>query len=104
MPPTNNTRIRHTVVFKLMHPQGSAQEQDFLNVANKLANIQGVEKFECLKQISKKNKFEYGLSMEFSNQQVYDRYNNHPEHVAFVQERWLEEVEDFLEIDYQINS
>jgi hypothetical protein len=96
------TRIRHTVVFKLKHPKDSAEEQVFLAAAKKLSSIPGVENFESLKQVSKKNKFEFGLSMEFANQKTYDHYNNHPEHVAFVQQIWLNEVEDFMEIDYEI--
>jgi hypothetical protein len=55
MAQSNTTRIRHTVTFKLKHPEGSPEEQDFLNAAKKLAKIPGIEKFECLKQISKKN-------------------------------------------------
>lgn len=90
------------MVFKLKHRQDGAKEQDFLEAARKLAAIPGVENFECLKQISRKNNFEFGLSMEFANQQLYDQYNNHPDHVAFIQQRWLKEVEDFLEIDYQV--
>jgi len=39
--------------------------------------------------------------MEFENQAGYDAYNVHPAHVAFVRDRWVPEVEDFLEIDYQ---
>ena len=31
---------------------------------------------------------------------AYDGYNGHPEHVRFVEERWLVEVADFLELDY----
>ena len=38
--------------------------------------------------------------MEFADRDAYGRYNEHPDHVRFVQERWLSEVEDFLEIDY----
>ena len=29
-----------------------------------------------------------------------ERYNEHPDHVRFVQERWLSEVSEFLELDY----
>ena len=54
-----------------------------------------------MKQISKKNKFEFGVSMEFANQHAYDQYNTHPDHVAFVQNRWIKEVDDFLEIDFE---
>jgi hypothetical protein len=102
MAQTETSRIRHTVAFKLKHPKGSAEEKDFLIAIGKLADIPGVEKFECMKQISKKNKYEFGVSMEFANQQAYDKYNTHPDHVAFVQNRWLREVEDFLEIDYEL--
>ena len=93
--------IRHTVVFRLKHVSGSAEEKAFLEAAKKLAAIPGVEKFECLKQVSKKNKFTFGLSMEFVDQQAYDGYNNHRDHTAFVQDRWLREVDDFMEIDYE---
>jgi hypothetical protein len=96
----DTSRIRHTVVFTLKHPKGSAEEQDFFKALMKLAAIPGVENFECMKQISRKNDFEYGLSMEFANQQAYDKYNNNPEHVAFVQKRWLSEVENFMELDF----
>jgi hypothetical protein len=38
--------------------------------------------------------------MEFADQAAYDGYNNHPDHVAFVRNRWMVEVEDFLEADF----
>ena len=38
--------------------------------------------------------------MEFADQAAYEGYNGHPDHVRFVQDRWLSEVGDFLEIDY----
>jgi hypothetical protein len=98
----DSARIRHTVVFTLKHSFGSEEQRDFMNAAQKLSGIGGVEKFECLRQVSKKNKFEYGLSMEFANQPLYDHYTNHPDHVYFVQNCWMNEVEDFIEIDYQI--
>jgi hypothetical protein len=104
MSQSTTTGIRHTVVFKLKHPAGSVEEKDFLAAAMVLASIPGVENFESMKQISKKNHFTFGFSMEFANQQMYDQYNSHPDHVAFVQERWMKEVEDFLEIDYEITK
>jgi LAS superfamily LD-carboxypeptidase LdcB len=66
-----------------------------------LAAIPGVEKFEKLRQVSSKNAFAYGFSMEFADEAAYRGYNEHPEHVRFVEERWVPEVEDFLEIDYE---
>jgi hypothetical protein len=53
-----------------------------------------------LKQVSAKNGFMFGFSMEFADQAAYDIYNNHPIHVAFVRDRWKTEVSDFMEIDY----
>ncbi len=46
MAQSNSSRIRHSVIFKLKHPKGSAEERDFFNAAKKLAAIPGVEKFE----------------------------------------------------------
>ena len=93
--------IRHTVVFNLKHAHGSLQEKAFLRDALVLTEIPGVEKFEQLKQVSKKNDYRFGFSMEFSDQKAYDAYDKHPKHVNFVQDRWNREVEKFLEIDYE---
>ena len=65
-----------------------------------LARLPMVKNFQCFRQVSKKNEFDYGFSMEFDFQEDYDSYNSHPEHVAFLEGRWTPEVEDFLEIDY----
>ena len=92
--------IRHTVVFRLKHPAGSPAERDFLAAAQALVSIPGVEKFELLRQVGKKCAYTFGISMEFADAATYARYNDHPAHVRFVQERWLAEVADFLEIDY----
>lgn len=92
--------IRHTVVFTLKHAQGAAEEAAFLRDAKVLAGIPGVEKFEQLRQVSPKNDYVFGFSMEFADQAAYSGYNDHPDHVAFVQNRWVPEVERFLEIDY----
>jgi hypothetical protein len=93
--------IRHTVTFKLKHPAGSASERDFLEAARKLAAIPTVKNFEALRQTSTKNHFDFGLCMEFSTSEDYRFYNDHPDHVHFVQTRWISEVTDFLELDYE---
>lgn len=93
-------RIRHTVVFTLIHPSGSGGESDFLQAAEGLAAIPGVEVFELLAEVSPKNDYRFGISMEFADRGAYERYNEHRDHVRFVQERWVSEVTDFLEIDY----
>jgi quinol monooxygenase YgiN len=93
-------RIRHTVVFTPTHPEGSDAESDFLAAATRLSALPGVEEYELLREVSPKNDYRYGISMVFADQRAYDGYNDHPEHVQFVQERWNAEVADFLEIDY----
>ena len=93
--------IRHTVVFKLKHAPDSPAEANFLQAANQLAQISTVKVFECLRQISPKNDCDFGLSMEFDSMADYQIYNEHPDHVAFVQNRWIPEVSAFMEIDYE---
>jgi hypothetical protein len=102
MPALAPGRVRHTVSFVLVHSQGSGEEADFLAAAARLADVvPGVEAFEVLREVSPKNPFVHGLSMEFADRAAYNAYNEHPEHVTFVQDRWLAEVSDFLEIDYE---
>lgn len=93
--------IRHTVVFSLKHPRGSAAEADFMAAARILAKIPGVQEFEQLRQTSPKNDYSFGFSFEFADQAGYTSYNEHPDHVAFVRERWIPEVSAFMEIDYE---
>jgi quinol monooxygenase YgiN len=92
--------IRHTVVFTLKHEKDSAAEAAFLKAADVLEAIPGVQKFEKLKQVSPKNDYSFGFSMEFKDQAAYSGYNDHPAHVAFVKDRWVPEVAKFMEIDY----
>ena len=96
----SGSRIRHTVSFTLPYAEGSAEETAFLAAAAELGSISGVEAFEILREVSPKNGYRFGISMEFADQAAYTAYNEHPEHVQFVKTRWLPEVSDFLEIDY----
>jgi hypothetical protein len=92
--------IRHTVAFRLKHARGSAEERSFLEAGRALGAIPGVHRFERLNQVSPKNDFHFGYSMEFADEKAYQAYNDHPAHVAYVRDRWVPEVEAFLEIDY----
>jgi len=94
--------IRHTVAFTLKHEPGSPAARKFLRDGQRiLTAIPGVQSFECLRQVSRKNAFQYGFSMEFKDQSAYEAYNQHPDHVQFVRQRWMPEVKEFLEIDYK---
>jgi hypothetical protein len=92
--------IRHTVSFTLIHPLGSAEEEDFFRAARALADIDVVQRFEIGRQISENSDFSFGISMEFEDEDAYDAYGRHPDHVEFVESRWDSEVKDFLELDF----
>jgi len=94
--------IQHMVIFNLPYKEGSSKAVKFLNDGNRiLTGIPVVRNFQVFLQVSAKNDYQYGFSMVFSGQEDYNTYNNHPDHVAFVEERWLKEVTDFLEIDFK---
>lgn len=94
--------IQHMVIFNLSHPKDSAEAQKFIQDGTRiLTGIPVVNNFQAFNQVSKKNKYQFGFSMVFANQADYMTYNNHPDHVAFVQNRWMKEVSDFLEIDFE---
>lgn len=94
--------IQHMVIFNLSHQKDSDKARQFIQDGTRiLTGIPVVRNFQSFNQVSKKNKFQYGFSMVFASQNDYSAYNNHPDHVAFVQERWMKEVSDFLEIDFE---
>lgn len=54
------SRIRHTVAFTLVHPEGSAEERYLLESAERLAAVACVEAFELLAEMSPKNGYRFG--------------------------------------------
>lgn len=97
-----STSIIHSVIFTLKHDKESAAANQFLTDGQALlSSIPTVNNFQVFRQVSVKNNYQYGFSMEFESQAAYDAYNAHPIHTAFVKERWETEVVEFLEIDYK---
>lgn len=94
------TPIQHTVAFSLRHPSGSPPEAEFLSAAQILATIPGVERYEQLRQVSPKSDYAFSFSMHFADEDAYRAYNDHPDHVAFVRDRWEPEVSRFQELDF----
>jgi hypothetical protein len=88
-------------MFRLHHAPDSVEESSFLEDALILASIPSVSRFERLSQVSAKNDFTFGFSMEFADRTGYEEYNGHPLHLNFVQTRWVPEVAAFLEADFE---
>ena len=91
--------IRHSVILTLKSSLSPVDKLQYFEAVNELKQIPGVQKFEVLKQTSSKNPFQYGILMEFENQEAYDLYAGHSLHSAFVEKYWAACVADFLEID-----
>ncbi|SDN74137.1 Stress responsive A/B Barrel Domain [Paenibacillus sp. yr247] len=95
--------IKHMVVFNLHAGKDTPEAEQFLRgSAQELAAIPGVEQFEVFRQVSAKNDYDYGFSMEFADQAAYEAYNVHPVHTHYVAERWMKEVSRFQEIDLTV--
>jgi hypothetical protein len=93
--------IQHMVIFNLKHEQNAPEVAAFLKDGKRiLSAIPGVRTFQVFSQVSKKNDYDFGFSMVFLGGAAYEKYNQHPAHVGFVEERWKKEVSRFLEIDF----
>jgi len=93
--------IQHTVVFRLVHAQGSPQADAFLADARALlTSIPGVQQFAIQRQVSRKSDLTHQFTMVFADRAAYQDYDEHPTHVAFVAERWIPEVAEFQEYDF----
>lgn len=93
--------IEHTVTFALNHAHGSPEEEKFLAAARELFAIPGVLNFQVRRQTSPKNPHSFGISMNFATKAEFETYLDHPLHQSFVNERWLKEVSDFQESDFE---
>ena len=94
--------VQHMVIFDLKHEKGSTDAEKFLKDGHDiLTKIPVVQNFQVFNQVSVKNDYTYGFSMVFAGPAEYVTYNNHPDHVAFVENRWKKEVSRFLEIDFK---
>lgn len=94
--------LRHTVVFSLRHPSGSPQEAAFLaDGRTLLTSIPGVSEFTVQRQVSPKSEKAFQFAMSFVDADAYAAYDSHPTHVAFVRDRWVPEVAEFQEYDFE---
>lgn len=94
--------IRHTVAFSLRHEVGSAAETAFIEEGREaLTAIPGVLDFAVARQVSPKSSYRFQFAMSFADATAYEAYNAHPAHVAFVEQRWVPEVSEFEELDFE---
>ena len=99
---STNTNIRHVVVFNLKHELDDPKTAKFLEEGKEiLTAIPEVKNFQVFRQVSKKTNINFCFYMEFADSTAYKTYNDNPEHVKFVKERWETEVSDFMEIDLE---
>jgi len=98
-----SNQIQHGVIFCLKYEKNSVDAKNFLEDGRRiLSAIPVVQNFQVFKQVSPKNEFDYGFTMVFESMEDYQTYNNHPDHVDFVENRWKKEVTEFLEIDFEV--
>jgi hypothetical protein len=93
--------IEHTVTFCLKHSPSSPEESNFLAAAAALASLPGVTDFTIRRQTSPKNDHTHGISMSFADAAAFNAYDQHPDHLTFVNTRWLPEVASFQESDFE---
>lgn len=99
---STNTNIRHVVVFNLKHELDDPKTAKFLEEGKEiLTAIPEVKNFQVFRQVSKKTNFNFCFYIDFADSTAYKTYNDNPEHVKFVKERWETEVSDFMEIDLE---
>ncbi|MWV58882.1 Gfo/Idh/MocA family oxidoreductase [Rathayibacter sp. VKM Ac-2754] len=95
--------VQHTVAFSLVHETGSAAEAEFLSHARRtLSAIPGVTDFTVNRQVSAKSALDWQFSMVFADRAAFAAYDAHPDHVEFVQSRWVPEVAEFQENDFEV--
>jgi len=94
--------IRHMVVFNLKYGKDDPRAQAFIDEARRVFGSLPIPRnvMQCA-QISPMCPFDFGFSFDFMTEEDYERYNNHPDHVKFVEEWWKTQVADFMEIDFK---
>ena len=93
------TQIQHGV----KHEKGSAAANKFLEDGRRiLTGIPVVQDFQVFSQVSPKNEFDYGFTMVFDSMDDYQTYNDHPDHVSFVEDRWMKEVDAVPGNDFEV--
>lgn len=92
--------LEHTVIFTLIHDEGSFEEQDFLKSLRSFSDIPGVENFKINRQVSTKSPFTFQISMRFTDQQALEAYDASQAHVDFVNTRWIPEVQNHQTLDF----
>ena len=90
------------VVFNLKVPKDDPKATEFLKEANRaLGSIPFANNIEQCFQTNGMCPFDFGFSFDFGGAEDYEAYNNHPNHIKFVEEWWKTQVADFMEVDFE---
>ncbi|MDL2237641.1 Dabb family protein [Christensenellaceae bacterium OttesenSCG-928-K19] len=93
-------KVRHMVAFTLIHPKDSPEAKKFIeDSARILGSIPYAAEFIQCYEVSPKNNYDYGFSFDFMTEEDYDRYNNDPVHLDYVEQYWKKQVSAFFEMD-----
>ena len=96
-------RIHHIVSFRLKYEKDSPDAQKFIEESKSvLGKIPNVASYEVGYEVSPKNSFDYMFYFIFENEDDYQSYNNHADHIKYVEQRWLNEVAEFAECDFYL--
>ena len=76
--------IRHSVIFSFREGLEQSEKDMFFSAVRKLSAIPGVEDLIVQQQVSPKNKYQFSIAMKFANEEIYNSYNDHPEHRVFI--------------------
>lgn len=93
--------IKHMAVFNLRHPEGSAEEADFLKRAEYLGTLPGVLNFRVWRQTSRQAPFAFAISMEFASEGEFRSYMMDPEHLNFAHDKWYPDVTSTMDVNFE---
>lgn len=97
--------ITHVVLFWL-DKGGTISRAELLKAASALESVPGVENFRFGAPVSSErsvvdDSFDVAISMDFTDAEAMDRYQNHPDHVAFVRDWVKDKVAKVIVYDFQ---
>jgi hypothetical protein len=97
--------ITHVVLFWI-DKAGPISREELLRAASRLSSVPGVENFRVGAPVPSErsvvdDSFDVAISMDFADAEAAERYQNHPEHQAFVRDWVKDKVTKVLVYDFK---